>query len=126
MSLLTDHTGRLAPAPVPRGRGRASGWIPARANSREWATRTVPKRRCTWATDHLKRPQLPGGWWKGELETNVTMDAEDLLLRHFVGVLGAETLARAAARIRSLQREDGAWATFYRGPVNCPPPWRRT
>src|SRR5919199_1355685 len=26
------------------------------------------------------------GWWKGELETNVTMDAEDLLLREFLGI----------------------------------------
>jgi squalene-hopene/tetraprenyl-beta-curcumene cyclase len=68
------------------------------------------------ATSHLKGLQLPGGWWKGELETNVTMDAEDVLLRHFLGILSPETLARAAARIRSLQRPDGPWATFYNGP----------
>jgi squalene-hopene/tetraprenyl-beta-curcumene cyclase len=68
------------------------------------------------ATDHLMRLQLPEGWWKGELETNVTMDAEDLLLRHFLGILSPETLKRAAARIRSLQRRDGPWATFYKGP----------
>jgi squalene-hopene/tetraprenyl-beta-curcumene cyclase len=68
------------------------------------------------AADHLKRLQLPGGWWKGELETNVTMDAEDVLLRHFLDILTPETLAAAATRIRSLQRPDGPWATFYRGP----------
>jgi squalene-hopene/tetraprenyl-beta-curcumene cyclase len=68
------------------------------------------------ATDHLKGLQLPGGWWKGELETNVTMDAEDVLLRHFLGILSPGTVARAGARIRSLQRPDGAWATFYKGP----------
>ncbi len=56
------------------------------------------------ATEHLKGLQLPGGWWKGELETNVTMDAEDVLLRHFLGILDRAPLARAAARIRSLQR----------------------
>ena len=33
--------------------------------------------------------QDPDGWWKGELETNVTMDAEDLLLRQFLGILDA-------------------------------------
>ena len=68
------------------------------------------------ATTHLKNLQQPGGWWKGELETNVTMDAEDVLLRHFLGLLTPETLGRAAARIRSAQRPDGAWATFYNGP----------
>ena len=31
--------------------------------------------------------QHPDGWWKGELETNVTIDAEDLFLRHHLGLL---------------------------------------
>ena len=64
----------------------------------------------------MKRTQDPQGFWKGELETNVTMDAEDVLLRYFLGVLSDEVLARAAARIRSRQREDGPWPTFYGGP----------
>ena len=68
------------------------------------------------ATQHLKNLQQPGGFWKGELETNVTMDAEDVLLRQFLGILSSDTLARAAARIRSLQRGHGPWATFYEGP----------
>ena len=42
------------------------------------------------ATDHLLALQHAVGWWKGELETNVTIDAEDLFLRHFLGVLDAE------------------------------------
>jgi len=68
------------------------------------------------AAQYLKKIQQPGGFWKGELETNVTMDAEDVLLRQFLGILSPDTLARAAARIRSLQRADGPWATFYEGP----------
>lgn len=68
------------------------------------------------AVQHLRRGQTPEGWWKGELETNVTMDAEDLLLRHFLGILD-ETTAQAAGRwIRSQQRPDGTWATFWGGP----------
>jgi squalene-hopene/tetraprenyl-beta-curcumene cyclase len=56
------------------------------------------------------------GWWKGELETNVSMDAEDLLLREFLGI-GTPELTESAARwIRSCQREDGTWANFYGGP----------
>jgi squalene-hopene/tetraprenyl-beta-curcumene cyclase len=30
------------------------------------------------AVEHLRGRQHPDGWWKGELATNVTMDAEDL------------------------------------------------
>jgi squalene-hopene/tetraprenyl-beta-curcumene cyclase len=60
--------------------------------------------------------QQPGGWWKGELETNVTMDAEDLFLREFLGVRNAEQTRLAANWIRSQQRGDGTWANFYGGP----------
>jgi squalene-hopene/tetraprenyl-beta-curcumene cyclase len=56
------------------------------------------------------------GWWKGVLDTNVTMDAEDLLLRQFLGVLDVEEARRSAAWIRSKQGEDGSWATFHGGP----------
>src|SRR5713226_9215037 len=68
------------------------------------------------ARDHLLSLQDEQGWWKGELETNVTMDAEDLLLRKFLGVLTDSELVPAAAWIRSKQREDGTWANFFGGP----------
>jgi squalene-hopene/tetraprenyl-beta-curcumene cyclase len=68
------------------------------------------------ARDHLLARQDPDGWWKGELETNVTMDAEDLLLRHFLGILDPDVAARAARWIRTNQRPDGTWATFFGGP----------
>ncbi|WP_374109054.1 squalene--hopene cyclase [Streptomyces sp. CC228A] len=68
------------------------------------------------ATAHLLALQDAEGWWKGDLETNVTMDAEDLLLREFLGVRDGPTTAAAARWIRSRQREDGTWATFHGGP----------
>ncbi len=68
------------------------------------------------ATAHLLASQDEQGWWKGDLETNVTMDAEDLLLRQFLGIQDDATLTAAARWIRSQQREDGTWATFYGGP----------
>jgi squalene-hopene/tetraprenyl-beta-curcumene cyclase len=68
------------------------------------------------ATGHLLGLQHQQGWWQGELETNVTMDAEDLLLRQFLGILTPEVAAEAATWIRSQQREDGTWANFYGGP----------
>jgi squalene-hopene/tetraprenyl-beta-curcumene cyclase len=68
------------------------------------------------ARDHLLSLQHPGGGWQGELETNVTMDAEDLLLRHFLGILADADLKDAALWIRNNQRDDGTWANFYGGP----------
>jgi squalene-hopene/tetraprenyl-beta-curcumene cyclase len=68
------------------------------------------------ARDHLVGLQHPDGHWKGELETNVSMDAEDLLLRHFLGILDESTRTAAGAWIRSQQRADGTWATFHGGP----------
>ena len=44
------------------------------------------------------------------------MDAEDLLFREFIGIRRDDETARSAAWIRSNQREDGSWATFYEGP----------
>ncbi len=62
--------------------------------------------------------QHADGWWQGELETNVTMDAEDLLLRQFLGVRDEAATAAAARWIRSQQREDGTWANFFGGPAD--------
>jgi len=62
--------------------------------------------------------QDPAGWWKAELATNVTMDAEDLLLREFLGIRDADAVERAANWIRSQQRDDGTWANFYGAPAN--------
>jgi squalene-hopene/tetraprenyl-beta-curcumene cyclase len=70
------------------------------------------------AVAHLRGLQHPQGWWKGELETNVTMDAEDLLMREFLGVRTARDTAEAARWIRSRQRSDGSWATFFEGPAD--------
>ncbi|NGO68418.1 squalene--hopene cyclase [Streptomyces boncukensis] len=76
----------------------------------------LAERTTARAVDHLLGRQCDEGWWKGDLETNVTMDAEDLLLREFLGIRD-ERLLRAAARfIRAQQRKDGTWATFHGGP----------
>jgi squalene-hopene/tetraprenyl-beta-curcumene cyclase len=68
------------------------------------------------AREHLLSLQDAGGWWRGELQTNVTMDAEDMLLREFLGIRRDEESTRSAAWIRSQQRADGTWANFYGGP----------
>ena len=70
------------------------------------------------ARDHLLGLQHADGWWQGELETNVTMDAEDLLLREFLGLHDDAVVAAAGRWIRSQQRDDGTWANFYGGPAD--------
>ncbi len=68
------------------------------------------------ACERLLSLQHDAGWWRGELQTNVTMDAEDMLLREFLGIRRADETQRTAAWIRSQQRADGTWANFHGGP----------
>ncbi|MEU5025435.1 squalene--hopene cyclase [Streptomyces milbemycinicus] len=82
----------------------------------EPATLALAREATARATRHLLDRQDEQGWWKGDLETNVTMDAEDLLLRQFLGIQDPATLEAAARYLRSEQREDGTWATFHGGP----------
>ena len=70
------------------------------------------------AIEHLLALQTPAGWWKGELETNVTMDAEDLLLRAFLGIATPARIDGAARWIRRSQRSDGSWSNFFDGPAD--------
>ncbi|WP_369200942.1 squalene--hopene cyclase [Streptomyces sp. PU-14G] len=97
----TKNTPRVAP--------------PAAPAAQESVT-ALAERTAARAVDHLLARQDEAGWWKGDLDTNVTMDAEDLLLREFLGIRDAKTYAAAARWIRSQQREDGTWATFHGGP----------
>jgi len=74
-------------------------------------------RACLEAAVHrLRALQHDEGWWKGDLATNVTMDAEDLMLRHFLGIHTTRTDAETARWIRSRQAADGSWNTFVDGP----------
>src|SRR2546425_13362664 len=68
------------------------------------------------ACERLLSLQNADGWWQGELQTNVTMDAEDMLLREFLGIRREDETRRSAAWIRSQQRADGTWANFHEGP----------
>ena len=67
------------------------------------------------AARHLLELQDEQGWWQGELETNVTIDAEDLLLREFLGIRTAEQTDATARWIRLRQRPDGTWSNSYGG-----------
>src|SRR5271154_4132021 len=68
------------------------------------------------AVERLRAGQDERGWGKGGLATNGTRDAEDLLLREFLGIRTDQETDEAARWIRSQQRADGTWATFHGGP----------
>ena len=66
------------------------------------------------AATRLLELQQPGGWWVGELESNVTMTAQHVFLLHFLRLLDPETLRCCANELLARQRADGTWA-IYRG-----------
>ncbi|MFJ4682115.1 squalene--hopene cyclase [Streptomyces sp. NPDC088789] len=108
MTATTDgSTGALPP----RAAAASESTTPVAAGVEEAARRATLR-----ATDFLLSLQDAQGWWKGDLETNVTMDAEDLLLRQFLGIRDESTTRAAALFIRGEQREDGTWASFFGGP----------
>ncbi|MGX1668221.1 squalene--hopene cyclase [Streptomyces sp. NPDC055400] len=112
MTATTDgSSGAAAPGATSATTARLTDTSPGAAGTHDAATRSVQR-----ATDFLLARQDAQGWWKGDLDTNVTMDAEDLLLRQFLGI-GDEATTRAAGLfIRGEQRDDGTWATFHGGP----------
>ncbi|MFK0202454.1 prenyltransferase/squalene oxidase repeat-containing protein [Streptomyces lavendulae] len=64
--------------------------------------------------------QTSAGWWKGEQDTNITRDAEELLLREFLGI-GTPRLTTETARWnRSQQHGDGTWPVYFDGPGDLP------
>jgi len=70
------------------------------------------------AVNWLLSQQSPEGWWSGELETNVTMTAEQVLLFRFLGLPIDDVADGARTHILQNQRDDGSWALYYDGPAD--------
>jgi len=64
----------------------------------------------------FERQQYPEGYWWAELESNATMDAEYLLLTHFLGARNEDLWRGVAQDIRNYQRDDGSWAMYHGAP----------
>lgn len=62
------------------------------------------------------RTQHSDGFWWGELESNPTMEAEYIMLTHYMGSDEGERIPRVAEDIRRRQSADGSWCTFYGAP----------
>ena len=70
-------------------------------------------RRCQ---EYLRATQYPEGYWWGELESNPTMEAEYLLLTHFLGVVDESRWRKLSNYMLSRQREDGSWGQYFEAP----------
>ncbi|OHV37038.1 squalene--hopene cyclase [Pseudofrankia sp. EUN1h] len=73
------------------------------------------------AVTHLRSLQDDAGWWKGDLESNTSIDAEDLMLRKWLGVWNQEQAELTARFIRSRQIADGSWPIYHGGPGDLAP-----
>jgi squalene-hopene/tetraprenyl-beta-curcumene cyclase len=62
------------------------------------------------------REQFDDGYFWAELESNATMDAEYLLLTHFLGARDESIWRGIAQDIRNYQRDDGSWALYHGAP----------
>ena len=65
---------------------------------------------------YFARTQAPEGYWWGELESNSTMEAEYLMLTHFLGIGDEDTWRKLANHLLKTQREDGTWGQYYGSP----------
>ncbi|WP_163553078.1 prenyltransferase/squalene oxidase repeat-containing protein [Candidatus Frankia alpina] len=100
------------------GISRSSPPLSAGAGRPQAATPISADVAAARARDHLLALQSGEGWWKGDLETNVTMDAEDLFMKQFLGIRGDDETEQTARWIRSQQLSGGGWPTFYGGPAD--------
>lgn len=67
--------------------------------------------------DYLLRIQSREGFWVGELEADVTVTAGYIPLMYFMTArVDPERQRKAVDYVRSKQRADGSWSTYYDGP----------
>ena len=66
--------------------------------------------------DYFRGAQHPDGYWWGELESNPTMEAEYLMLSHFLGRKNPDRWRKVANYILTKQQSDGSWGQYYEAP----------
>jgi len=65
--------------------------------------------------ERLLSLQKSGGWWVGELESNVTMTAQQIFWTTFLGLADDDTVRRCANELLARQNADGTWSIYWGG-----------
>ncbi|MEK7873292.1 MAG: squalene--hopene cyclase, partial [Chloroflexota bacterium] len=68
------------------------------------------------AVSYLLNAQDAQGWWRGEIEANVAVEAEYLFLTHFLGVAREDRWRKIATSIMGRDLPGGGWALYSGGP----------
>ena len=66
--------------------------------------------------EFFRQNQYSDGYWWGELESNPTMEAEYVMLTHYLRSPEGDRIARVANDIRRRQAEDGSWNMYHGAP----------
>ncbi len=66
--------------------------------------------------EFFRQNQYSDGYWWGELESNPTMEAEYLLLSHFIGKADPNRWRKLCNHILKKQQDDGSWGQYYAAP----------
>ena len=82
----------------------------AKAPSLDDQVRETLDRAIAW----LLKDQDGDGWWCGELEANVTIQAEYILLMQFLGLRDDARWVEVVRYIQLRQQEDGGWPVRWR------------
>jgi squalene-hopene/tetraprenyl-beta-curcumene cyclase len=75
--------------------------------------RTAVERALERGTARLLELQHADGWWKGELESNVTMTAQHLFWHHVVGLRTPELDRKIANELLARRRVESTWAIRF-------------
>ena len=66
--------------------------------------------------DYLLDRQLPDGEWMAELEANAFLNAEYIMLMHFLEDVNQDVQRRMADYLLNTQLPEGGWPVYYGGP----------
>jgi squalene-hopene/tetraprenyl-beta-curcumene cyclase len=70
------------------------------------------------AANHLLGMQHPDGYWCGELEADVMLEADYIFMHTLLGTGDRGKMERAVNEILRHQNEDGGWSLYPGGPSN--------